>query len=556
MERCLIGGPAAGLATFWQTLHDAKEPWVIDHPLLAAPEARQTAIPIFLHADEVKYYNKNEHHCYVFSISSLARGAAPATKLLIAALPVIDFCEDTLWEFLDWLVFDLECLQQGKFPSVGWRGRALDKRRVALGGKPIPVHCVIAGVKGDGKWLQQAYKWPRSFNHNAICRSCLASRVAGPLLWTDFTSSATWQASDSPAPSQSPLTRLTGAHASSIFDDMFHILWVHGVGNDLVGSTLCLLARVSYFSEVVPGGGRCLAQQCSAKVLLPHKALVSLTDLESAEILSGDEGDDELTPPDLGVEEQFRLGYLQFREWCRKNKIETTQELLTSKTVHCTARTQSPQLTGKGCDVRLVLLWLQSTLSEKPPQARHQALSPVSLEMVCRVVHLLAWIVQGIASEPTLLAPTTSASLSKAGRTFVIMYVHLAGDAVRSGSTLYKVRPKTHVWWHLMSRLRALNPKVVSCMADESFMGVVAAVASQCHRLSMNRRVLMRYLHQLGRHLREGTLLVFKRRCRLSWFTNGSFDLILKTPFVVGQVPLSQYMSRVHERLHVQIEVL
>jgi len=520
VERCLIGGPAAGLATFWQALYDAQEPWVINHPLLAAPEARQTAIPIFLHADEVKYYNKIRQNCYVFSISSLARGAAPATKFLVAALPVIDFCEDTLWEFLEWLVFDLECLQQGN--------------RVALGGKPISVHCVIAGVKGDGKWLQQAYKWPRSFNHNSICRSCLASRVAGPLLWTDFTSSANWQHSESPAPSQSPLTRLTGAHASSIFDDMFHILWVHGVGNDLVGSTLCLLARVSYFSEVVPAGCRSLAQQGSANALLLHKAVVSLTDLESAEILSGDEGDGELAPPDLGMEEQFRLGYLQFREWCKNNKIQTTQELFTSKTVHCGARTQSPQLIGKGCDVRLVLLWLQSTLKEKPPHARHQALSPVSLDMVCRVVHLLAWIVQTIASEPTILSPTTVPSLRKAGQTFVILYVHLAGDAVRNDSTLCKVRPKTHVWWHLMSRLRALNPKVVSCMADESFMGVVAAVASQCHRLSMNRRVLMRYLHQLGRHLLEGARLVFKRRCCPSWFTNGFFDIILKYNFCCG----------------------
>jgi len=152
----------ATLGPFWEALFAAGEPWVVAHPFLQLPEARRSAVPIFLHADEAKYINKGEQKCYVVSISSLARGSAPATKFLVAALPVEVFTEETLWAFLDWVAFDLTALQQGTFPAKGWRGAELDPQRQKLAGRPAPVRCVFAGVKGDAKWLLEAYKWGRS----------------------------------------------------------------------------------------------------------------------------------------------------------------------------------------------------------------------------------------------------------------------------------------------------------------------------------------------------------------------------------------------------------
>ena len=137
VERCLVGGPMATLGPFWEALFAAGEPWVMAHPFLQLPEARRSAVPIFLHADEAKYINKGEQKCYVVSISSLARGSAPATKFLVAALPVEVFTEETLWAFLDWVAFDLTALQQGAFPAKGWRGAELDPQRQKLAGRHI-----------------------------------------------------------------------------------------------------------------------------------------------------------------------------------------------------------------------------------------------------------------------------------------------------------------------------------------------------------------------------------------------------------------------------------
>lgn len=512
MEACLIGGPRTCLVSFWQAVWDAGEPWARAHPGLQSEGARQEAVPLWVHADEIQVGKQGSNKAYVISVSSLARGSAAATKFLVASLPVDKFTPTTLHEFLRWLVHDLEALQAGRFPTSDWRGQPLGTQRALTAGQTIPLRVVVVGVKGDQKWLQDAYRWPRSFAHNQICRHCKASRVPGSHLWTDYRDSAGWQGSEEPAPSEGPLTQLTGAHDTGVFDDMFHLLWVNGVGCDLAGSVLCLLARVRYFGTgdaVAEGAGGAVAARNGVG---PASGEVARGTAEADQSEHEEDG-----PANLVVEEQLRRAYCCFRQWCSANEVETTMERFSSKTVHCVRGTSVPQLSGKGCDVRLTLLWLHNLLATTPPAARHQAESPVNLGQMQRCIHLLAWFVQTIAAEPAILTPSVVLHLRATGRQFVVGYLRLAGDAVRSSSTLFKVRPKLHLLWHLADRLRAMNPKVTSCMSDESFMGVVGRVAKQCHRASMNLRVLQRYLHQLATQIavakgeRAATALVRKK---------------------------------------------
>ena len=70
------------------------------------------------------------------------------------------------------------------------------------------------------------------------------------------------------------------------------------------------------------------------------------------------------------------------------------------------------------------------------------------------------------------------------------MCYKLCPQAVRARITLFKIRPKLHQLWHLATSIRCLNPKIVSCMADESFMGTVTKIAKACHLRTANLQFL------------------------------------------------------------------
>ena len=57
--RCLVGRPMTYLSHFWESLKEAREPWVLQHPLVRNGALGQT-IPLCVHADEGQYVNKDQ----------------------------------------------------------------------------------------------------------------------------------------------------------------------------------------------------------------------------------------------------------------------------------------------------------------------------------------------------------------------------------------------------------------------------------------------------------------------------------------------------------------
>jgi len=126
------------LETFWSSLTSGGEAWVKEHPLLDE-SSYSRCVPIFIHGDEAKYINKDEQKAYIFSLGGLAHNSVTSSRFLITALPCDRVGPGSLWAFLEWLTTELEHLQNTAC---------------------LPFRYVVAGVKGDAKFVAEAFQFP------------------------------------------------------------------------------------------------------------------------------------------------------------------------------------------------------------------------------------------------------------------------------------------------------------------------------------------------------------------------------------------------------------
>lgn len=477
LMKCLVGSEgsadsegSAQLRYFWMKM--ASEAWVERHPGLVGADYGFT-VPLFIHADET--LAMKEAKVYFISVSGLAGGDPVTSRFLLAAIPsdkqtFAGKVNVTLNRVFDFIAWSFSVLQTGLWPATGFRGGALDSDCLKKAGSPLAggFRGVCGGVKGDQKFHVEAFQWQRHAGCNSICRWCKASKLPGALLWTDVSAHAAWKASWDPLVPRGSLARLPGVHFSNIYDDLFHLLWVQGVGNDLAGSALCQFGMWGLFSAGSQESNR--GQ--------PHAVLMP----------DGGTRVDRLNH-ELGT--AFRL----FKAWCRKEKLQTTAPPFTCKTVHCTALNEFPHLNGKGADVRLVCLWLHDFLGSAGSAgsvARTQLQSAMGQDFVA-CVHNLASFVHGVSASPALLEEHQAAELRRTGEQFIALYLGLAAWSTHESLCLFKIRPKLHLLHHLVTRISTLNPKIVSCMGDESFMGVTGRIARSTHRSTLPLRTLQRY---------------------------------------------------------------
>ena len=86
------------------------------------------------------------------------------------------------------------------------------------------------------------------------------------------------------------------------------------------------------------------------------------------------------------------------------------------------------------------------------------------------------------------------------GMSFIEHYLRLASQSIALSECCWKVTPKLHCLCHIVHNLQqgdasrqALNPNLMSCWGDETFMGKIAHLVSKTHRRTASSRTLSRY---------------------------------------------------------------
>ena len=108
-------------------------------------------------------------------------------------------------------------------------------------------------------------------------------------------------------------------------------------------------------------------------------------------------------------------------------------------------------------------------------------------------------------TEPLIMSHEAVARAAYALQVFLLAYQKLANIYLQRRESLFKVRPKAHYLGHLgrtMERTR-LNPRKMSCFADEDIVGRIAKMTRSTNRRNCSKRSLQRCLLFLGTRWRQ-----------------------------------------------------
>ena len=73
---------------------------------------------------------------------------------------------------------------------------------------------------------------------------------------------------------------------------------------------------------------------------------------------------------------------------------------------------------------------------------------------------------------------------------------------------IFKLRPKHHYAWHMAQDLLSgnrVNPRLLSCTDEESFLGKLKQVSQKAHGGSVCKRTLQRYVLGMAQHLHKNS---------------------------------------------------
>ena len=165
---------------------------------------------------------------------------------------------------------------------------------------------------------------------------------------------------------------------------------------------------------------------------------------------------------------------------------------------------------GKGWHTSVLLGFLEDFFQEE-----HVQVDPLLHNCVWAANNMIGLLYQSRTENGLLMEDQDIKQIQAVGNLFLGTYLQLhAKYQGFCGYKLWNLRPKTHLWQHLLescSRIR--NPLVGSCWMDEDWLRGVMAVARKTHAAKTHSSTLKRYCAGL----RSVKCLPFVRLCILQF---------------------------------------
>jgi hypothetical protein len=163
-----------------------------------------------------------------------------------------------------------------------------------------------------------------------------------------------------------------------------------------------------------------------------------------------------------------------------------------------TSKTTYPELssTFKAASVKTVCLYLaKKVLDLHVPGDNHSKIRSTCAWAYADWLHTLDL-------SDRIFLPTQRDRASRSGRLFLVTYQTLAEESIAERTWLYKVRPKHHDYDHVVMLLEAgslLNPRFLTCFAEEDLMGKLKRIGLKCSRQTAPVRMLEWWLLTVDR---------------------------------------------------------
>lgn len=442
-------GAAGGPSEFWRMA--ARESWAASHPVYQDVARLPYSVPIRIYGDEGTGLKKKSVLVLNWQ-STLFHGCSLDSRHLVTVLPRKTQGPETMDVLMDFLTWSLNHLFEGTWPNgVGKPGEL----RHVMQGRPLfgPWRGAFAGLKGDWKFLKELLKSKRSYNSSFVCFKCFACNHQEPLAFTDVREAATWRytverqehyLANTPEDQRSPLVRLRGFDVALILPDLLHVCYL-GVGRDVCGSALEVMAQQEAWGPGAPN-------ECLQLALNLHKT------------------------------------------WLSANRLGTCSlDDLTLQKLHSGDRT-FPEFPGKGIDVKLMLPWLAMEAS------RWASLRGDLEKLLATTVWALVAFLAVLDAGGMFLTPEEQERAYQLGSRFMEGWVTLGKQALDNKLLLYKQRPKTHLFHHLVIGCRedSANCRYWGCWDDEDYVGRLSRVTRKTHPRTLATSTVQRHLLMLA----------------------------------------------------------
>ena len=232
--------------------------------------------------------------------------------------------------------------------------------------------------------------------------------------------------------------KLPGFQLSMLRADILHVFHL-GVGRDMVGSALRILIRRS--SDLFPGRN-------------------------------------------VGI--RLRNATHKLLDYCKANGYNLSLRKLTSRTLNFGSK-KYPELRSKGYDCFVLLRWLCHELQGNMLPEHHflYTLLWCADTVLSTVTNSDRWLDEEVHQQKLVL-----------GDVFCRVYIKLAGEALVRRQYLWRVRPKFHLWHHMLLEDRSSRGNFCShsTWLDEDFLKWAMAIKKKVHRRSATARTLQRWL--------------------------------------------------------------
>ena len=201
----------------------------------------------------------------------------------------------------------------------------------------------------------------------------------------------------------------------------------------------------------------------------------------------------------------LKVAYSNFNSWKKQHKLTCTQPRFTVARLNRRLRQSFPCLSSKAATSKILTFWLADLTRQ---QAEKSDATPLDTEVaVCVWGYARGLQVMDQSNlcmeddqkreffDCTLLHLQTYANLHKQSSEVV---------GARLNRCLWQLVPKHHHFLHCAedTLITGLNPKMSTLLSAESWIGIMGRISKKCHRSSVDKRAIQRYLATLYFHIK------------------------------------------------------
>lgn len=193
------------------------------------------------------------------------------------------------------------------------------------------------------------------------------------------------------------------------------------------------------------------------------------------------------------IDERFQEATASLRNFSRANGYGLKMKKLTRKKI-AWGGNKYPELLSSGSDTHVVCVWLESLLlpySNTSPEMADFCTLLWTCNRCLRVLYAGGWFLDAQEKQTVKIC----------GEIFLQTFVRLAWGAVTTHSLYFRVRPKLHLFMHIVDHPRSVNASYYATWMDEDYLKKAAKTLGLTNVKTAQVRFLQRWLLTIPENL-------------------------------------------------------